>query len=371
MAGHHRHHFVPQFYFRLFADGKKHICVYLPDKDQIVFQAPIKGQCAKNEFYGSIDIEKQFSQLEYSHATVLQSLVKAACNERIKAIFREDFFCLLQAIMFQRARTVLEIEKQLPALEAMALKMFSDYVRNKMSSSDFVKFERAVELGQVRIKENPTSSVLRQITCAMEVVYLLSDMELRLVRNITDLPFVFSDSPVVFYNMLLKNVTERGVLGLQRPGLMIFYPLSTTLQLILFDASVYRGRISSETVIEIFDRADVSNLNALQLHHCKSSLYFRSPRDSAYVQELYRSHAPLIKRPRNEFRLRKDLLVNGESVTREGFQMLEPQLNHDLSLTFLQCDFLRKEEEHLFRYRNKSLVEEHKRLYPVSRKKRS
>lgn len=371
MAGHHRHHFVPQFYFRLFAEGKKHICVYLPETDQIVLQAAIKGQCAKNELYGSSDIEKHFSQIESRHAAVLQAIVKADCIERIKEIFEEHFLCLLQAIMFQRARTVLEIEKQIPALEAMTLKFFSDDLRKKLSASDFEKFKRAIDLGQVRLKENPTSSVLRQISIALEVSYLLCDMEPRLLRNITDLPFVFSDSPVVFYNMFLKNVIDRGVLGLQRPGLMIFYPLNTKLQLVLFDSNSYRGRILSEPIVDIFERADVSNLNALQLHHCKSSVYFRSPTDSDYVQRLYRSHSPLIKKPTNEFRFRQDLLVNGDPSVRDGFQMLEPQLNHELRLSFVECELVRSEDEHLFRHRDKRLVEEHQRRFPPRRRKRS
>ena len=204
---------------------------------------------------------------------------------------------------------------------------------------------------------------LRQIHVALESATLLVDMQPCVLRNHTDYPFIFSDSPVVFYNSYYRNITDRGVLGLQTPGLQIFLPLTSTLQLMMFDPTIYTGSCRKGPFCEITDRADVSQLNALQLHHSREAVYFANPDDAEYVKELYEVHRPRLVKPESEFRVRKDILVKGEPSEGKIPHTFERQLNHNLSLSFVNCAPV-SPRNFVFRHRTPEVVEEHKRLHP-------
>src|SRR5262249_46702580 len=103
------HHYVPQFYFKLFNEGHRQICVLLKKNGQVVTNAPIKGQSSRHMFYGTVEIEKGFSQLEGLHAGALRALIEVATTGDRSKWSNEQFPWLLQAIAFQRARTMLEV----------------------------------------------------------------------------------------------------------------------------------------------------------------------------------------------------------------------------------------------------------------------
>lgn len=69
------------------------------------------------------------------------------------------------------------------------------------------------------------------------------------------MPFIFGDAPVVFYNSYYRNVTARGVLGLQSPGLQIFFPLDSTTLLLLMDDKVYSTCFGPRTIWTSLSRA--------------------------------------------------------------------------------------------------------------------
>ena len=359
MAGPKNHHFVPQYYFRLFTGGAKHVCAYLTQHDRIVPRAPIRGQCARHKFYGNQAIESTFSHLEGEHASCLRVLIQASTTGDASAFSDADFVRLIQAIAFQRWRTELEAEKEFPAYESWLLAGFTEHLREEMPPDQFAEYLASVERGDVRITESPTSTVLRQISVALMCYPLLVDMELCLIRNYSDYPFVFSDSPVVFYNSYCKHVTHRGVLGLQAPGLQIFYPLTPTLQVMLIDAEVYSGRFLRGPFCEITERSDVSQLNLLQLHHSNAVVYMADDRHSQYVQTLYRAHSSRIVKPKTEFRP----ISSHDLPAVEALHIFEPQLNHDLTLSFVDCEPVSPNAT-TPKYRSPEVVEAHRRLYP-------
>lgn len=357
------HHFVPQYYFRLFTGSDRHVCAYLKRHGRVVPYAPIKGQCARRTFYGKAEIEKGFSLLEGHHASALRAIVRAAGSDDVKEITNEHFAWLLQAIVFQRARTMLEVEKEWPACEAMILKLFKEHLRHTLPPEKIDEYVGPIERGEVRVSEDPTATVSRQISVALESAALLADLELRIVRNHTDYPFVFSDSPVVFYNLYYQNITDHGVLGYQTPGLMVFYPLTPQLQLLMIDPATYTGAISRSPFCDVINRADVSNINALQLHHSSAVIYFADMRDASYVQDLYGVHAANITKPQATFRVRDDLLVDGVPSDGEIMHAFEPQVNHRLALSFVECVPVAA-GKFSFRCRSPDLVAEHRRHHP-------
>ena len=63
MADRKNQHFVPQYYFRFFSENARHISAILKKDGRFIENAPIKGQCATDNFYGSKELESIFSQM--------------------------------------------------------------------------------------------------------------------------------------------------------------------------------------------------------------------------------------------------------------------------------------------------------------------
>ncbi len=67
MAERLNQHYVPQFYFRHFAKNPRTIGTLLLRDGRLIANASIKGQCSKKNFYGSKELEDDFSQIEAQH----------------------------------------------------------------------------------------------------------------------------------------------------------------------------------------------------------------------------------------------------------------------------------------------------------------
>lgn len=354
------HHYLPQYYFRQFNGGRRSICALLFKDGRVIPKAPIKGQCARHLFYGTPEIERQFGQLEGQHAAVYRALIEAATTGDTSSLSNEHFFLLLQAVAFQRARTLVEVEKTSPSMEAMFLHLFREYVIATKPPEQWAEFLGPIDRGEVAITESSTVTAFRHIRVAIEGAPLLVDLLPSIIRNHSDYPFIFSDSPVVFYNSYYRQITDRGVLGVQTPGLQIFLPVTSTLQLMLYDRDVYSGRCRDGLFCDITERGDVSQLNALQLHHSGIAVYFGDSKHADYVQELYRAHNLTKSKPEATFRVRNDLRANGEHPDGGILHTFEPHLNYHLSLSFVHCDPV-PPREFSFRHRSPDLVEEHER----------
>lgn len=240
------------------------------------------------------------------------------------------------------------------------MEYFKEYLKHNSDSNFYARFIKEVEDGNVSISEPTQSTVLRSIAIAMEGQLLISDLDLHIIRNYSDYPFVFSDAPVVFCNTYYQNVTYRGVLGLQTPGLQIFYPLDSVTMVMLSDDQVYGGNRLKSVFIDIMERCDVSQLNALQLHHSLNAVYFADADDEEYVTLLWSAHKNRIVPPRMDFGIRKEWLVDGKPPDGTLYHTFEPQLNIKLDLSFIECTPA-KAEDYKFRRRSPELIEEHKK----------
>jgi hypothetical protein len=314
-------HFVPQFYFKLFTSGDRRIHLLHKKSERILLNASIKGQCARHRFYGPAEIEALFSPLESQHSAVLRHIRDLAWSPSPPPLESEHLARLWEALVFQRARTVLEGEKTTPA------------------------------------NEEHQGAVALSITTALESVLLISDLDVHVLRNLTDLPFVFGDAPVVFCNTYYRNVTHRGVLGYQTPGLQIFYPIDSRTLLMLLDDEVYGGRCREPFIVDLDQRCDVSQLNALQLHHSLDAIYFADARDQEYVGELWNAHKQAVVQPKLQLRNRKGWFNQGNECDDDLYHWFEPHLNFRLALSFIECSPIQP-AQYAFRRRSPTLFHE-------------
>lgn len=352
-------HFVPQYYFRLFTGGGRKIHLLDKRDDSILLNASIKRQCASNRFYGSDEVEKSLSLLEGQQSTALREIHDLAWSPTPIPLEPHHQARVWEAVMLQRARTALQIEKTSPASEALYLKVFTEYLKHAPGIEDRDSLLGLVQSDDIRIALAPQQVVGLSLIGAIQNTLLISDLDFHILRNHTDLPFLFGDSPVVFCNTYYRNVTNRGVLGFQTPGLQIFYPIDSRTMILLIDDQVYGGRHREPFLVDVDSRCDVSQLNALQLHHSLHSVYFADERHQEYVLDLWNAHKPMIVQPKSLLEIRNGWLVNGKPVDDPLYHTFEPHLNIKLALSFIECSPI-DPAQYTFRRRSPDLYEEHK-----------
>lgn len=348
-------HFVPQFYFKNFSNGSRQISLLLNECGRVINNAPIKGQCSKKNFYGSQEIESQFSSLEANYSKAICAALQIAWDGSSPFFSDQELSWLFEAILFQRARTAHQIAKTSPANMALFLRCFRDYLEHE-GDDDLVRY---IDDEQVELVEDNWVSALRGIGIALESVPLIMDLDLYLLRNQTDYPFVFSDAPVVFLNTYLRNVKNRGVLGLQSPGLQIFFPINPWTAIMLIDRDKYGVTFKQSMFYDIFERSDISKINALQFYHSMNGIYFSDETYVDYVTDLWRVHRSKMKFVRSQFHLRSDWLLDGQPTESNLYHCFEPQINYKLDLSFIQCEPIDEKQYH-FSHRNPEIVAEHK-----------
>lgn len=351
-------HFVPKFYFRLFTRGEKWIHLLRKGEDRISLEAPIKGECARHKFYGDPKIEHLFSKVEGQHSTVLRHLRDFAWQSS-PPIRPADLARLHEAVLFQRSRTELEVEKNWPATQAFLLETFKEFVRRDPRIENPTMLLEEVEHGNIEFTQPTHERVALLIAAAIENAVLISDLDFHLLRNQTEYPFLFGDSPVVFCNTYYRNVTHRGVLGLTTPGLQIFFPLDSRTLLLMLDDQVYGGRSREPLIVDVHERCDVSQLNALQIHHSIDTVYFAEAGDRHYVSDLWDAHKHAVVPPKDRLEKRKGWLVNGKPVDEVLYQIFEPHLNIRLALSFIDCTPI-PGSEYRFQRRSPELYQESK-----------
>lgn len=329
------HHFVPQFYFRFFSTDGKSICLLNRSSGATVSQASIRGQASKSRFYGTDEIEKALGNLEGACSASLRKLIDLMNPARLP---QDDVVLILTWLVLQRSRTMSARQMSQPMHDKMLRLHLEMSIGNDVSLSEEERKELLASLDHV--EANPVQHQLVGMQVAMQSADVLADLHPVLLVNRTNRPFIFSDAPVVFYNGFYRKVRLRGVLGADTPGLMVFFPLGPSLQLMMVDAACYQLRRLRNFQIQVRDLRDVVALNKLQIHASHACVYFHDPQYSGYVAELWRQErASLAKRV-------------GQVVEAPGFDAdsgkaigdivhsFEPQLPFVLNLDFLQHDVL-------------------------------
>jgi Protein of unknown function (DUF4238) len=337
MAKASNQHWIPQFYFRMFSGGTPKINLLIKDESRVILNAPIKGQSARRGFYGSEATEKGIAAIESQHAIVLKQCIQFARVGSLAGLSTVDHRRLCDAALFQRSRTQLELNKQAPAMEVVSTLALENYCLSLKTAEEKAAAIRIIESGQISTAEPREQALSRAMSVAIEHSKNILDLGIKLFRNQTELPFVFGDSPVIFFNQYGENIADRGVLGVKNPGIQIFWPLNSKLMLLLIDEAKYRGEGVENPVFDITKPADIRQLNVLQFHHSNNIIYFGDPTHAESVEREWNREKLKVMRPEISIESRPDLTVRGRSKPDKLVVFFEKQLNIKLRLSFLTC----------------------------------
>lgn len=362
MANKKNQHFLPQFYFRNFSSNKKTINLILRKSGEIINGAPIKGQCSKSYFYGNKEIEDLFSTIEGDHSSVLKKILLLDSTQALQDYINNfdpiidkdiqinpEILNLLQIILFQRSRTEYEAKK-------MSITLSKTFKEILLSHAEAKKAKEILEYkDDFDIVADEQSTVLMLIKYAFLSTPGILDLGIYILKNETNREFIFSDSPVVFFNLAYKNIKKFGVLGLQSPGLLIFFPISPNTCLLLIDEQKYQGTLLGNNYFEIKNKFDIDSINKLQIHHSMNSVYFSDNISEKYIKQLWRQQKSNFVNISGQFN-KMDTFDKYGKKDGEILHMYQEQLPYEMHLSFLQSIDLSHEIK-IPNYRNKELID--------------
>lgn len=267
-------HFVPQFYLRYFSKDGKRISLFNFKQNKIITDVSIKQQCSRHNFYNfAPKLEEAFAALEGETAKILRG-IKAA--NTVPAQGTGEFLSLISFIIFQKHRTV-----------GMGYKndVMTDYLA-KLCMEGAPELSH-IDLDSIEVKN--AYSVALPLSIVGDMIPSVTDLHMHLLINRTPLEFITSDDPVVLHNQYCEEINYRGVNGWACRGLQVFWPISPTELILLYDPKVYKVGDSHKRkyTTNILSEDDIAKLNSLQILNAQNNVYFAGfPNFEKTVQQI-------------------------------------------------------------------------------------
>ena len=171
--------------------------------------------------------------------------------------------------------------------------------------------------------------VLLALLYSVDKEHLLNFLTCKFLVNLSDLPFITSDSPVILYNQFRENIGDlNGATAIASKGLQIFYPIHPRLMICFFDEIEYDYGSEDCISTELID--DVHQLNILQHLNSNSQLFFNDFITKDYIDLISETH------PREE---NKRKSINRLITTADDRKLLYNSFKHphiDLKLSFIE-----------------------------------
>ncbi len=338
-------HFVPQFHFRLFSDGMRYIHLASREGSRLVKFAGIRGQCARHKFYGDKQTEDWLEKLEARLAPAYRATIEVARGSRTP-LSDEEKGLLREAILLQRSRTPRHARIHASASDQMTLYAFAGYLKALPATAERDAMMSALEQGRATLRDSDLFHLLLSLRIAMRSAIGISDLSILILRNESGTPFVLGDAPCVFSNHYMRGIRNHGVLGYVTPGLTAVLPIDSWTQVLLFDPAVYRPDYSTDGCIVVYELADISLLNALQVHAATANIYFSDVSSESYVLRLLAAHRSTLQDHQGRFVVNRpgQVLINGIPNPSEVLQIFESQLPITLDLSFLKTAVMPRHE---------------------------
>lgn len=306
-----RHHYVPRFYLNAFASAPKRIHLLNIRREQCLPDVSLRDQCYSHRLYGQDDeLEDAFAVLETAASPLFRNILR---NARLPPAGSREHGLLLTFLSLQLSRTI--------AAQSQALQM-------------------SAVLGKAVFDDSPppdwtlssTEALLMMLGAAEGIRDTLTDLAMILVHSPASGGFVTSDNPVFRYNMYCEGIRHFGVTGTKQRGFQVFFPLSPTALLFLFDAGVYKVGAPKRPGAVAATVQDMHGLNRLQCVSAGENVYFS---DWKLHSALLKSLAS-VRRVRASNRPRANVASNDDEERDELVHQFWPMPQLNLELSFVR-----------------------------------
>ncbi len=245
---------------------------------KIIENVPIKNQCSRDYFYGNNErLESGIQIIERSYADILRSL-----TSQHKFFTNKQKLALLRFWLFQYLRTEAASSRSVESISNIESYTGLDPGAFNMRLKD------AVNIAMQLYGQNLT---------------LIDDLQVVLLVNYTQIPFISSDDPSIRTNRwhLYNNKDGPPGFGLKSSGLLCFLPMTPNICMLAFDKDVYSIQRKS-AFVNIKKSTDIDTINQFQYFNCLSNIYFHNINSSEYIQELdlqYKKNRPITRQQTN------------------------------------------------------------------------
>lgn len=288
MAKKKKHHYVPRFYLKRFSSDPegKIIGLYNHKSNVFIQEAPLKHQACQKFLYGEDDeIENALAKMESNVARMFYYWTEEMALYP-PPIESNGFKLLKRFILYQAFRT--------PKSGNNLMQSLNDGMR--IIVKEFMPdLWQKIEGGKL-VHESP---VLLSLLNSMEHENLLSYLDCKFIVNLSELPLITSDAPVIFYNQLMEAAGNYiGATALVAKGLQIFYPIHPRLIVCLYDSNVYDLGNGCKNCCSIESIDEIHQLNGLQFINSESQLFFDDIISEDYINTLCNQYNEYKKVPK-------------------------------------------------------------------------
>ncbi|MDW9440998.1 DUF4238 domain-containing protein [Sinorhizobium meliloti] len=247
-------HYVPKCHLRPFASGEA-INLYNIISGRLVENAPIRGQCARNYFYGKDGILERGLQIwegEYASA-----VAKAVHDP--DSLVESDLAAILEFALLQTFRTYGYVEKLLATSDKQ--------------HADLQAASSGLPLPP-RMLNNVGEAVNMSISHFLKMRKHVADLDVCILLNKSRRRFVTSDDPAIHTNRFHFQRLKSESFGFSSAGAILFLPLTPTLGFMAFDGNVYIAEGRRGNVVTVIRDAEITALNELQMLHARQNIYY-------------------------------------------------------------------------------------------------
>lgn len=352
-----RQHYVPKFLLKNFSvnGNNKQINIYNVINNTTINSASLKEQAAENYFYGKDGvIENNFEKLETESAKIFSNIIL----EKLPIYNSCEHLVILHFTLTLGSRTLYKTNEH--------IELINKFLKN-IASKD-AKMKDLLNKYEIKV-QNPSTYSLKLIE---ESLPLVRDLKFKLLVNKTEIPFIISDNPVVYYNQFLEGKKKVGSnIGVAVKGLQIFLPISPFCELLFYDSNVYKIGSTRQNIIEIKTNDDIISLNGLQYLNANINLYFDNKFSSTYIY--------LVKTNYEKKRRKKKVNISEYTEANPNkkypnilLHFYREDIKCNLSLTFIKI--IKKAKNYdlgakLTHYRKEKLVMIYREFYELVQKK--
>ncbi len=253
MPSHKNQHFVPRCHLKPFSVGRQGLAINVFNITSVrgIKNAPVKGQCSRNYFYGKdLRIEKILQSTEERYADLVCRLTTPGyILDATDGLMLKRFICLLNG------RTEMAARRRALSMEDMKDAIFT--------TRDHLEETQLTDEDVIRMSLSTTVATW----------HLVDDLKVCLLRNTTRHPFVTSDDPAIVTNRLHLHRLKCGAFGLMSSGAIMMLPLTPTICAFAYDGDVYTLENVGGWVTLTKDN-DVQSINEHQFLKCDKNIYF-------------------------------------------------------------------------------------------------
>lgn len=264
MAENKKQHYVPKTYLKHFSIGKVFSVLNI-DSNMIYENVSYASQCYENYFYGNnLEWEKRLNSMESKWGIVLDKICQG------EDIDDNDKALLKQFSVYQYNRTV--------AREQFNITSYKENLRETAKvilKRDEITDEEFGDFLEQKAKEMTSPEKTLEMVASIEE--LIEDLEVIVIDCISEAKLISSDAPVICINPFEPHGVGFGCMGL-----IIFFPVSDSKLVVIYDKKMYK---SNSNIFVISDKQEIYNLNAYQYISAERIIFGKSKEDLEFVSD--------------------------------------------------------------------------------------